>query len=70
MPDKRTSRNILIALLLLLLFNYPLLTAANKPIRVMGFPVLYLYLAFLWLLGIVLLWLQSFHHRQSRKPDE
>jgi len=63
------SRYILIALLLGLFLNYPLLSAANKPIIVFGVPLLYLYLGIIWMLAVVLLYLNS-KHSNPKKTDE
>jgi hypothetical protein len=49
------SRSVLIAVLLLLLVNYPLLSAANKPVFIAGYPVLYLYLGAVWILALIFL---------------
>jgi hypothetical protein len=43
----------LIGLLLLVVLNYPLLSIVNTPRRVMGIPVLYLYVFGWWLLVII-----------------
>lgn len=42
-------------LLSVLLFNYPLICLFNRPILIMGIPVLYLYLFGAWTLIIILM---------------
>lgn len=44
---------------MLLLFNYPLLSAANKLLYVGKMPLLFVYIATVWLLTIILLWITS-----------
>jgi len=61
-------RFVLIALLILLLFSYPMLSSANKPLMVAGVPLLYLYIGLVWLLAIVALYLTVF--TTGRKNDE
>lgn len=61
-------RYIMIAVLLLLLANYPLLSAANKPVFIAGFPVLYLYVGCVWLLAIALLFITT--RRAQNRRDE
>lgn len=55
MPEpKKQQQLVFISLLLLLLLSYPLISIFNKPQLVSGIPLLYLYLFFVWLGGIVL----------------
>ena len=65
--DKR-PRYILIAVLMILLFNYPLLSSANKPVLVGGIPQLYLYIVIVWPLSILLLYLTVIS--RNNKPDK
>lgn len=53
---RHAPRFLLIAALLLLLVNYPLLSAANKARLVGGIPLLHLYTGAVWGLGIALLY--------------
>lgn len=54
--EKRKYQQLLaLFFLFLALFNYPLLSIANKPLLVAGMPLLYLYLFSAWLLMIILL---------------
>ena len=61
------SRAVLIAVLLLLLVTYPLLSAANKPVFIAGYPLLYIYLGGVWILGIVFL---AFVSRRAQKHQD
>lgn len=58
-------RFVLIALLILLLFSYPLLSSANKALMVAGVPLLYLYIGLVWLLAIVALYLTAYTTRRK-----
>jgi len=58
-------RFVLIALLMLLLFSYPMLSGANKQLQVAGIPLLYLYIGLVWLLAIVALYLTAFTTRRK-----
>lgn len=63
-----SPRYILIAILLLLLVNFPLLSAANHDWRPGGFPVLFIYIGAIWVVGILLLYLTV--RRFKSKADE
>jgi len=54
--QKASPKFLTIAALLLLLVNYPVLSAANKPRLVGGIPVLHIYVGAVWLLGIAALY--------------
>ncbi len=56
----------MIGLLLLLLFNYPLLTTVNKPLLYGGVPLLYIYVGSVWLVAIILLFLTTRRFPGSR----
>lgn len=56
MSPSKPVRFLLIALLMLLLFTYPLLSTANKRVMVGGIPLLYIYIGVVWLLAIVVLY--------------
>jgi hypothetical protein len=43
----------------LLLLGYPLVNVPNRPVLVVGVPLLYVYLFALWLAGIAAAWLLS-----------
>ncbi|MGA6925560.1 MAG: hypothetical protein WBY88_07760 [Desulfosarcina sp.] len=54
--DKINGRRLVgLFLLGMLLFNFPLLYLFNRPVLVLGIPVLYLYLFTAWLLIIFLI---------------
>ena len=50
----RTARLLALFALGCLLFNYPLLALFNVPVRVLGVPLLYVYLFCAWALVILL----------------
>ena len=55
-----SERGALVAPLIgLLLLSYPILNLANRPVLVLGVPVLYLYLLAVWIAGIWVAWLLS-----------
>ncbi|WIM06031.1 MAG: hypothetical protein OHM77_01695 [Candidatus Nitricoxidivorans perseverans] len=56
-PDLRLTAQRLAALFLLgcALFNYPMLALFNRPLAVLGVPMLYAYLFGAWLLLIALM---------------
>ena len=54
------ERGSVVALIMgLLLLGYPLVNVPNRPVLVLGVPLLYLYLFALWLAGIAAAWLLS-----------
>ena len=69
--DKKKHQQLLaLFLLFLLLFNYPIISIANKPVLVAGIPLLYLYLFTTWLLMIVLLaWVIRRHLTQKDRYE-
>lgn len=44
----KEGRLLIISLLFMLLLNIPILTIANRPERLLGIPVLYLYVFCVW----------------------
>jgi hypothetical protein len=70
MTGTKRPKYVLISVLMLLLFNYPLLGAANKLRYVGDLPVLYLYLAVVWLLTIVLLLLTALSGSRTKRPGD
>ncbi len=54
MYKTRKTRFVLIALLMLGWFSYPLLSIANRPVIIHGIPLLFWYVMGTWLLGILL----------------
>lgn len=57
----------LISILMLMLFNYPLLGTANKLKYVHNAPLLYLYILVVWLIAILLLGIMVIRNRKSSK---
>lgn len=55
---ERNSKQKLIALAITtaVLMNIPILETVNKPLLLFGFPLLYLYVFFVWLVLIVMLY--------------
>lgn len=56
-------------LLGMLLFNFPLLSLFNRPVLMLGIPVLYLYLFCAWALVIFLTLIIGNANPDSRAPD-
>ena len=68
---KRKLRNqqlILLGLLALLLFNFPLLTVANKRHLIGGFPAFYAYLFINW--SIIVYLIYRIADKKNTHPDE
>lgn len=59
-------RLVALFLILVALFNFPLLGVANRPVLVWGVPVLYLYLFGIWVVAI--LWIRMVMDRP--KPPQ
>ena len=72
MPQDKTNANRLVGLFLLgwLLFNFPLLSLFNRPILVLGIPVLYLYLFLSWSLLIALMLFLSRTRTEPPQPEK
>ena len=71
MTSKKQPKYIFVAVLMLLLFNFPLLSAANKKLNAAGVPMLCIYIAIVWLAGILLLYLTSTAgEKPNRKEHE
>jgi len=68
--DKINGRRLVgLFLLGMLLFNFPLLHLFNRPVLVMGIPVLYLYLFGAWSLIIFLMLMISRSKPDTPFPD-
>ena len=68
--DKINGRRLVgLFLLGVLLFNFPLLYLFNRPLLVLGIPVLYLYLFAAWSLIIFLMLLLSRSRPENVLPD-
>lgn len=64
MPDRiKKQQFAFLALLMTVLFSYPLLSIVNKIKTIAGVPVLYLYIAMAWIVSIYLL------YRTAEKRD-
>ncbi len=57
MPDRiKKQQFAFLALLMIVLFSYPLLSVANKIKTIAGVPLLYMYIAVTWIISICLLY--------------
>jgi hypothetical protein len=57
MHNKLKRQNLsLFSILLLVLFTYPFIALADKPVMVKGIPLLYLYILIVWIIAIVILY--------------
>lgn len=65
MSHAKHIRFVLIALLMFLLFTYPLLSAVNKKVMVLGVPLLYLHIGIVWMLGIAALYFTANSSRRK-----
>lgn len=65
MSHSKHIRFVLIALLMLLLFTYPLLSAVNKKVMILGVPLLYLHIGVVWMLGIAALYFTANSSRRK-----
>ncbi len=70
MPNNRLRRQklSLFSLLLLVLFTYPFMAMADRPVLVRGIPLLYLYILAVWLLAIIVLFIIS--SGRNKHPHE
>lgn len=70
MEDRLPSvKLVFISILMMLAFSFPFVSIANKPILLLGLPVLFLYLFLVWLLAVLLLW-RLFHAKPGIKKEE
>jgi hypothetical protein len=72
MPDRlKRQRFISLAVLLLLIFIYPLISIANKPVRPGGIPLLFIYFFIAWIISIILLYrtAEKKNHPHSRNHE-
>lgn len=63
----KTTRLLLLSLLFLLLFNEPVISIVNRPVLVLGLPLLYAYVLGVWALLIGLL---AYVIHRSQPTDE
>lgn len=52
MKKRHQQKLIVLSLILLCLFNFPLLLLFNSSTSFLGFPVIYFYIFFVWILDI------------------
>ncbi len=64
----RNEKLILFALLIIVLLSYPLIAIVNKPILLMGIPILYLYIFFVWFIIVVII--KSLTDKKNKIKDE
>lgn len=64
----RKQRLILLSILVLLLYTFPFLSIANKPILAKGFPLFYIYIFISWIIIIVVLY--KLADKRKNKTDE
>lgn len=66
----KTLYFIFITLLLILLFNFPMIEIANKNSYVLGIPSLHFYVMIVWGLAVILLYFISKNLFKSKKQNE
>ena len=54
MKKRHQQKLIVLSLILLCLFNFPLLLLFNSSTSFLGFPVIYFYIFFVWILDIII----------------
>jgi hypothetical protein len=59
MVNNRKQKNIILSIIMLLAFCYPIFTIFNKPKFIGNIPLLYIYVIIAWLLAIILLVISS-----------
>jgi len=69
MPARRKIKHYALALLFLLLVNYPLLSIANRTKMIFGFPVLFLYVFALWATVILVLFIGELRSRKKSSNE-
>ena len=69
MPDRiKRQQFASISVILLLVFVFPLISIADKPVMTGGIPVLFLYLFGVWLAAIGLLWITAERKGNKNNP--
>ena len=62
MPDRiKKQRFTFLAMLMMVIFCYPLISLANKSKTVAGVPLLFVYIAVAWVVSIILLYRSAEH---------
>lgn len=59
MVNNKKQKNVMLSILLMLLFSYPIITIFNRVSFVYHIPVLYLYIAIVWLFALILLFISA-----------
>lgn len=69
MHNKLKRQNLtMFSILLLVLFTYPFIALADKPLLVNGIPLLYLYIIIVWVITIMILYRLT--ASKKKKADE
>ncbi len=68
-PHKNLTKFFFLFLLLMLAFNYPILSIFNVPQKVGSFPLLYLYIFVVWLVAIVCIAIVFERHHSQRSQN-
>lgn len=66
----KEQKLIIISVLFLILFNFPVLSIFNKGNSVNGIPTLYLYVFFVWVVSIVIIFSVLRKERNENRRDE
>jgi len=64
----KRQKLILVSILLMLSFTYPIISIANLPYLFAGIPVLFLYILITWIFAIIILYRLA--DRKQKKEDE
>lgn len=68
--DREKNRRLVgLFLLVVILYNYPVLSLFNVPVRISGIPLLYFYLFFVWILSIILTLIINKYPLKTKYPD-
>jgi hypothetical protein len=67
MKQFKTLYFLFITLLLILLFNFPMIETVNKNTTIFGIPTLPIYVMIIWILAVVLLYVISKNLFKSKK---
>jgi archaellum biogenesis protein FlaJ (TadC family) len=66
----KEQKLIIISVLFLILFNFPMLSIFNNGDSINGIPMLYLYVFFVWILFIVIIFNVLRKERKEKQRDE
>jgi hypothetical protein len=64
----KSQKLVLLSILLLVLFIYPVISIASKPLFVAGIPLLYGYIFFVWVTAIIISYRLA--DRNKKENDE